>query len=333
MTALEDKVRQAFRAKAGQVRYDVAPPLRLPARRRRFFSLAHGGGQSRGAPAGRGWLAPVAAAVLVAAVIGGSVTASRVVAGHQRPAPGAAPAPDRAAAAWVAAQVSRSAVVSCDPAMCRALRARGVPAGDLLVLGPGGAGALDSQVIVATAAVRRDLGARLSSVYAPEVLASFGSGGTRVEVRVIAPGGAAGYLAALRADQQERQNAGAALAGNPRITATAAARTQMEAGQVAAQLLFAITALAALRPLDILAFGDSGPGAAADMPLRSVYLADNGGPAAARAILAFLHMQPGSYRPARAEITRSAGRPVLFIEFAAPAPLGLINSPPASAHP
>ena len=37
MTPLEDKVRQAFQAKAGQVRYDVAPPLRLPARRRRFF--------------------------------------------------------------------------------------------------------------------------------------------------------------------------------------------------------------------------------------------------------------------------------------------------------
>jgi hypothetical protein len=331
MTPLEDKVRQAFQAKAGQVRYDVAPPLRLPARRRRFFSLAHGGGQSRGAPGRRGWLAPAAAAVLVAAVIGGSVAASRVVAGHQRQAPGAAP--DRAAAAWVAAQVSQSAVVSCDPVMCRALRVLGVPARDLLVLGPGGAGLLESQVIVATAAVRRELGARLSSVYAPAVLASFGSGSTRIEVRVTAPGGAAAYLAALRADQQQRQNAGAALADTPRITATAAARKQMEAGQVAAQLLIAITSLTSQRPLDILAFGDSGPGAAADMPLRSVYLADNGGPAAARAILAFLHTQPGPYRPAHAEITRSAGRPVVFIEFAAPAPLGLINSPSASAHP
>jgi len=333
MTPLEDKVRQAFQAKAGQVRYDVAPPLRLPARRRRFSSLAHGGGQSRGAPARRGWLAPAASAVLVAAVIAGSVAVSRGVAGHQRPGPGAMPAPDRAAAVWVAAQVSRSVVVSCDLAMCRALRAHGFPADDLLVLGPGGAGLLESQVIVATAAVRRELGARLSSVYAPAVLASFGSGSTRIEVRVTAPGGAAAYLAALRADQQARHNAGAALTGNPRITATAAARTQMEVGQVAAQLLFTITALAALRPLDILAFGDSGPGAAADMPLRSVYLADNGGPAAARAVLAFLHQQRGAFRPARAEITRFAGRPVLFIEFAAPTPLGLINGPPASAHP
>ena len=37
MTALEDKVRQALQAKAGQVPFDVPPPLRLPARRRRFF--------------------------------------------------------------------------------------------------------------------------------------------------------------------------------------------------------------------------------------------------------------------------------------------------------
>ena len=332
MTPLEDKVRQAFQAKAGQVRYDVAPPLRLPARRRRFFSLAHGGGQSRGAPARRGWLAPVAAAVLVAAVIGGSVAASRVVAGHQRPAPGAAPAPDRAAAAWVAAQVSRSAVVSCDPAMCRALRAHGVPAGDLLVLGPGRGGPLESQVIVATAAVRRDLGPRLSSVYAPAVLASFGSGSTRTEVRVIAPGGAAAYLAALRADRQARRSAGAALAGVSQITVTAAARRQMDTGQVAAQLLLMITGLATIRPLDILAFGDSGPGATADMPLRSVYLADNGGAAAAHEILNFLRVQHGAWRPARARITRLADHPALLIEFAAPAPLGLINGPSASAH-
>jgi hypothetical protein len=333
MTPLEDKVRQAFQAKAGQVRYDVAPPLRLPARRRRFFSLAHGGGQSGGASARRGWLAPAASAVLVAAMIAGSVAVSRGVAGHQRPGPGAVPASDRAAAAWVTAQVSRSVVVSCDPAMCRALRAHGFPADDLLVLGPGGGGPLESQVIVATAAVRRELGARLSSVYAPAVLASFGSGSTRIEVRVIAPGGASGYLAALKADRQARQSAGAALADSSRITATAAARKQMKAGRVAVQLLIMITSLAALRPLDILAFGDSGPGAAADMPLRSVYLTDNGSHAAGRTILTFLHTQQGVLRPARAEITRYAGRADLFIEFAAPTPLGLINGPSAPAHP
>jgi hypothetical protein len=41
------------------------------------------------------------------------------------------------AAAWVAGQVSGGAVLACDPAMCAALARRGVPAGNLLVLGPG----------------------------------------------------------------------------------------------------------------------------------------------------------------------------------------------------
>lgn len=323
MTPLEDKVRQALQAKAGQVPFDVPPPLRLPARRRRFFSLAHGGGQSRGAPARRGWLAPAAAAVLVTAVIAGSAEASHVVAGQQQSGPAAAPVTQ--AAAWVAAQVSRADVVSCDLAMCQALRARGFPASDLLVLGPGNADPLVSQVIVATGAVRREFGARLSSVYAPAVLASFGSGSTRIDVRVIAPDGAAAYLSALRADQRQRQTTGAVLAGSGRIIAAAAARRQMATGQVAAQLLVVISTLATLQPVDILAFGDSGPHATAGIPLRSVYLADNGGAAARREILALLRAQSGPFRPARAEITRFAGRPVLFVEFAAPTPLGLLS--------
>jgi hypothetical protein len=330
MTALEDKVRQALRAKAGQVPFDVPPPLRLPARRRRFFSLAHGGGQSRGAPARRGWLAPAAAAVLVTAVIAGSAEASHVMTGQMRPGPAAAPATQ--AAAWVAAQVSQSDVVSCDLAMCLALHSHGFPASGLLVLAPDRAGLLASQVIVATAAVRRELGGRLSSVYAPAVLASFGSGSTRIDVRVIAPDGAAAYLSALKADQQQRKTTGAELAGSARIIATAAARRQMATGQVAAQLLITITGLAAMRPVGILAFGDSGPRATAGMPLRSAYLADNGGAAARREILAFLRAQLSHHRAARAEITRFAGRPVLFIEFAAPTALGLLDTSTAPAH-
>jgi hypothetical protein len=331
MTPLEDKVRQAFQAKASQVPFDVPPPLRLPARRRRFFSLAHGGDQRTGAPARRGWLAPVAAAVLVAAVIAGAVAASHVVAGQQQPGLSAAPTSGQAAAGWVAAQVSRSVVVSCDPAMCMALHARGFPAAGLLVLKPGGADPLESQVIVVTAAIRQELGDRLISVYAPAVIASFGSGSTRIDIRVIAPDGPTAYLSALRADQEERKNTGTALTGTLRIAATAAARRQMDSGHIDAQLLVVITGLAATRPVDILAFGDSGPHATADMPLRSVYLADNGG-AAGRQALAFLHAQHGPFRPWRTELTRFAGHSALYIEFAAPTPLGLLNVSTTPAH-
>ena len=47
MTPLEDRVRDAIRAKAAEVPPDAVPPLRLPARRRPRFSLAHGGGERR----------------------------------------------------------------------------------------------------------------------------------------------------------------------------------------------------------------------------------------------------------------------------------------------
>ncbi len=62
-------------------------------------------------------------------------------AGAASPAPPSAAesgpaAAGREAAAWVAGQISRSAIVSCDPAMCSELEISGVPAGDLLMLGP-----------------------------------------------------------------------------------------------------------------------------------------------------------------------------------------------------
>jgi hypothetical protein len=90
-----------------------------------------------------------------------------------RPAPSAKPSrqPDPAAlraeavlrgqaAAWVAQQVSPAAIVSCDPAMCSALQADGVPSSQLLVLVLADADPLGSEVVVATSAVRSQFGAR-----------------------------------------------------------------------------------------------------------------------------------------------------------------------------
>ena len=71
MISLEDELRAALRAKAGEIRPE-APPLRLPARRRRSPFLAYGGGENRRTTAQRawhGWIAPAACAVLVVAVI------------------------------------------------------------------------------------------------------------------------------------------------------------------------------------------------------------------------------------------------------------------------
>ena len=127
------------------------------------------------------------------------VMADRGGAGAAGPAPHvgrdlrstAATAARAQAAAWVAHQVSTSAISSCDPAMCAALAQHGIAAGNLLVLRPGASDPLGSDVVLATAAVRGMFGSRLADVYAPEVLASFGTGQARVDVRIVAPDGAA----------------------------------------------------------------------------------------------------------------------------------------------
>ncbi len=138
-----------------------------------------------------GWrlLALVACAVLavsaaVAAVVVGTTAASPARPQTQAASAGpqisvslqAATAARTTAARWIAGQVSPSAIVACDPAMCAALQASGVAAGRLLVLGTSASDPLGSDLVVATPALRSQFGARLASVYAPVVIASFGSG-------------------------------------------------------------------------------------------------------------------------------------------------------------
>ncbi len=334
MTPLEDRVRQALAGKAREFPPDAVPPLRLPARRRRFFSLTYGGGERKEVPASRGWLVPAAAAVMVAAVIAGSAAVSHVV--HQHSGAGNSPEAAAArskAASWVAAQVSRSAVVSCDPVICRALVSRGFPAADLDEVLPGVFHLWASGVIVATPAVRRDFAGYLNSGYAPGMIASFGSGPSQVDVRVIDPQGAAAYKAEVSADLQPRKQSGAVLADASRITASASARRQLRAGRVDSRVMTILAGLAARHSLSVVAFGDSGPGAGAASPLRSVELtwpseaAGAGRPGSVRAMIAFLDAQRAPFHPARAAMVRLAdGRAAVRVEFTAPSPLGLLGS-------
>jgi hypothetical protein len=240
------------------------------------------------------------------------------------PKPTAAEAARDQAAAWVSQQVSSADVVSCDVAMCLALEAHGLSVGHLLVMSTKARDPLGSKVIVSTAAIRQLFGSSLDTVYAPTVLASFGSGNARIDVRVIAPDGAAKYLSALRTDWLERKSAEPATAGNSRITLSAPARRQMDAGEVDAQLLLMLAELASQHPVDVLAFGDLAPGASPGVPLRSAILAEHGA-ANLRSMLDTVHSQTGAYRAAHVETTRRDGQPVLVIEFAAPVPLGLLN--------
>jgi hypothetical protein len=157
--------------------------------------------------------------------------------------------------------------------MCQALEKHGIPARGLHELQPGSPAPLRSDVIVATAAVRAEFGASLTSIYAPGVIASFGSARTRIDIRVIAPHGAAAYRSALRADLAARKKAGAELLVSPRISASATARRQLVAGQVDARLLLTLAELASQQMVSIVAFGDLAPGASPGIPLRYVYLA------------------------------------------------------------
>ena len=290
-----------------------------------------------------GWrlLALVACAVLaisaaVAAVVVGT-TAGTTAGSPARPqaASGgsqisvslqAATAARTTAAGWIAGQVSPSAIIACDPAMCTALQASGVAAGRLLVLGPSASDPLGSDLVIATPALRSQFGARLAGVYAPVVIASFGSGAARIDIRAVAADGTAAYDSALAADRTARIAAGGQLIGNHHITTSAAAQAALRAGQVDPRLLTMLAALAAQQPLRILTFGDPSPGASAAVPLRSVELAPAkaGTQAAARlqSMLSFLQAQRSPFLPATAALVHQSA---LSVEYAAPSPLGLLS--------
>ena len=303
-----------------------ASPRRKPVRRRFFTART----------------VMVAVTIIVAALIGSGL--ARYLA-KTPPAPPAPPAPtlhgqEAAAAAWIAQQVSHSAVVSCDPTMCSALAAAGFPRHNLRVVGPTAPYPapypLTSAVVVVTPAVQGFYGNSLTSNWAPAVLAAFGSGNTRITVRVIAPKGAAAYRSELNADLTARKQIGNSLLGlgvNV-IALSGTARAQLTAGQVDSRLMLAIAALATKESVDILKFGNIGPGGDLDMPLRYADLAANDpgaqsvGPAYVQSILTGLGTVPAAYRPARtATVVLPGGQTVLRIEFTAPTPLGPQRSP------
>jgi len=258
-------------------------------------------------------------------------------AGSRRGDPGSAAVARSDAAGWIAREVSPGAIVACDPVMCSALQARGFPAGSLLMLGPSASDPLGSAVVVATAAVRAQFGRRLTSVYAPAVIASFGSGSALVQVLVTAPDGAAAYQVAQQADLRARRAAGQQLLDNPRITCPAQVRSELVAGDVDARLLITLAALAAEHPVSILSFGDRGPGAGPGVPLRAAELAGPAGPGGASYLsssLAFLRAQRAPFLASTISTARLAsGRTMLRVGFAAPSPLGLLGALSSTRHP
>jgi hypothetical protein len=243
-----------------------------------------------------------------------------------------------ATAAWVAQHVSRDATVACDQVMCAALTARGFPARELLVLGPTSGDPFRSAgVVVETPAVLSLFGSSLAAAWAPDVLASFGSGPARITIRVVAQHGAAAYRAALNLDLAARKTAGAALLNDSQIFVPALAGEQLTAGQVDSRVLLALADLAGHQPVRIVQFGNDGPGASAGIPLRFVDLAESvsaahQAPAAyVKSVRAYLGRAGNKYRPASmTTVVLANGQAVLRVDFSAPSPLGVFGTPGSS---
>jgi len=241
-----------------------------------------------------------------------------------------------AAASWAARHVSRTVKVSCDPAMCAALEARGFPAGELLALGSASEIPATSAVVVETPAVLRLFGSSLATAWAPAVLASFGSGPFLVTVRVIDRNGSTAYQTKLRADLADRKTAGAALLHDAQISVTQLASGQLTTGVVDSRLLLALAALAGHQPISILQFGNPGPGPGGDVPLRFVDLSEHdraghlSSPAYVRTLRAYLSTADVTFRPAIVTTAVLAdGQHVLRVEVTAPSPLGVFDPPSA----
>ena len=215
---------------------------------------------------GRRWrfatlvLALAGAAVIVLWLTGGLTgtpsRAARVPAAGPGP-PSLAAGVQAQAAAWIAGQVSGDAIIACDPGMCAALQEQGVAAGHLMPLRSAAASPLGASVL----AISPSAVGRLAGQYAPALIASFGSGRNRVEVRAVEPGGASAYRAALRADLAARRAAGSQLLRNSRIRFNGPDAAQLRAGDVDARLLATLAALASQYSFRVTAFGDASPGA------------------------------------------------------------------------
>jgi len=232
------------------------------------------------------------------------------------------------AVTWILQQVSRAAVVSCDAQVCTDLASRGFPSANLLTLGPGSTDPLGSDLVVATAAIRAQYGGRLGTAYAPAIIATFGSGNARIDIRWVFPGGTARYRAVQRAELRARKAAGAQLLTNRQVTLSAAARAQLLSGDIDPRLPTLIIAMAAGHPVRIVGFVDQSPGGGPASLLRSVDLATAGRAAhlTHAAYLgwmrAFIDAQRAPYRPAWSQpVTLRTGQAVLRIGYGAPSPL------------
>jgi hypothetical protein len=261
--------------------------------------------------------APFAVRPLVARSVPASVAVQPArTANHTERVTPPAQNPAAAAAGWLAGNVTSGTQIGCDPAMCASLSRQGLARSDLSPLHPGGDLTADGLIVV-TPQARALMGSAIAAA-APELAASFGAGSGQVGIWEVIPGGAAAYPSRLAADLASRREGGNLILGNAGIRSTGNNWMVLCGGHVDSRILLALAEIAHSAPLTIASFGGANPGAAPEVPLRSV-LIDIANPAAAAASLKVQNpvMQPLAVR---------IGPASLWIEFGAPSPIGLFQA-------
>jgi hypothetical protein len=229
---------------------------------------------------------------------------------------------------WILQQVSRAAIVSCDPEVCADLVNKGFPSGNVLPLGNTSTDVLGSNLVVATAAIRAQFGSRLTSVYAPAIIASFGSGTAKIDILWVPPDGTGAYRADQQADLRARKIADAQLLANNHIEASPTAKAQLLSGDIDPRLPDLLAIMAHNHPVSIVDFVNQSPGGGPASLLRSVDLATVD-PAAhltpgayLGSMRALIDAQTAQYLPAWVQpVTLRTGQTVLRIGYGAPSPL------------
>jgi hypothetical protein len=268
--------------------------------------------------------------VVLAVIAGAAVRFAETAPRGKLPPPAASSGPSSAngetsqaqAAVWIAGQVDSDATIACYPTMCTALLQQGVAADRLVPLRTGSVGPMGASVIVTSPSVS----SQVADHYAPALIASFGSGATRIEVRAAEPGGTAAYESALQADLAARKSAGSQLLRNWHIQFTAREAAQLRAGEVDSRLLATLAALASQYSFRVTAFRDAAPGVQA--VFREATISPGGGDGTAELVgaEALVNEQDPPFLPAHVTISHpAADQPTLSIEFAVPSPLGLLS--------
>jgi hypothetical protein len=230
------------------------------------------------------------------------------------------------AEAWIARNVERGDRLVVDDALWVDLTEQGRPLDDVVwyykvdtdpaVVAAAPRGWRDYQWLVSTQSFRSQpetVGPVASAALDHSILvARFGDGDDRVEVRRIVEDDVGGVEADLRDRRLERRG-GRELLANPAVRATPEAEAALADGAVDTRLLTALAAVAGHLPLDVRGFPTEPGERAADVPLLRVDLAAS--PAGADRLRAFLRHQEPPFAPESVTTHHQGDRTVLRVTY------------------